>query len=233
VLATNPYTGETAPRVVTAAIVSDGIQHLVSVAVDGGAGPDVVTTGHHLFWSSDRREWLTARSLRSGNTLSTEVGDPRAVTSTASAFAVERMYNLAVADIHTYYVMVGDSPVLVHNCGGSVGGHRPTCTCATGGPPIGPINARLAGGTHPRTGVPFDAQGFPDFSAWRHPNVPDVNINLSGNRGTDVRRANAAAGLSRTPRGYTWHHHQTCGLMQLVVRSVHRKTGHTGGFSIC
>ena len=26
------------------------------------------------------------------------------------------MYNLSVADIHTYYVLAGDTPVLVHNC---------------------------------------------------------------------------------------------------------------------
>jgi hypothetical protein len=27
------------------------------------------------------------------------------------------MYNLTVADVHTYYVVAGDTPVLVHNCG--------------------------------------------------------------------------------------------------------------------
>jgi hypothetical protein len=29
-------------------------------------------------------------------------------------------YNLTVADIHTYYVVAGSTPVLAHNCGGSV-----------------------------------------------------------------------------------------------------------------
>ncbi|WP_343207166.1 HNH endonuclease [Bacillus inaquosorum] len=32
-----------------------------------------------------------------------------------------------------------------------------------------------------------------------------------------------------TPDGYTWHHHQDPGRMQLVDQKVHRKTGHTGG----
>jgi len=27
------------------------------------------------------------------------------------------MYNLTVADLHTYYVLAGTTPVLVHNCG--------------------------------------------------------------------------------------------------------------------
>ena len=92
-------------------------------------------------------------------------------------------------------------------------------------------NSHLAGGKHPKTGVPFDEDGFPDFSAHRHPDVPDVRIELSGSRGTDFARANKAAGLSETPAGDTWHHHQDSGLMQLIDRTVHAKTGHTGGFS--
>jgi len=88
----------------------------------------------------------------------------------------------------------------------------------------------LQNGVHPVTGAPFDAQGFPDFSAWRHPEVPDVRITLTGDRNKDFRAANDAAGLKSTPEGYTWHHHQDRGLMQLVDTEVHAKTGHNGGF---
>lgn len=35
------------------------------------------------------------------------------------------------------------------------------------------------------------------------------------------------------PKRFTWHHNQELGLMQLVDRNIHRKTGHDGGFSIC
>ncbi|WP_437955465.1 RHS repeat-associated core domain-containing protein [Sorangium sp. So ce119] len=74
---------------------------------------------------------------------------------------------------------------------------------------IGPVrNVHLAGKPHPKTGVPFDKSGYPDFSSYRHPNVADVRIELSGSRSTDFARANAAAGLKETPAGYTWHHHQ-------------------------
>ncbi|MBO2930305.1 MULTISPECIES: HNH endonuclease [Pseudomonadaceae] len=29
--------------------------------------------------------------------------------------------------------------------------------------------------------------------------------------------------------GYTWHHHQDSGRMQLVPELIHSKTGHIGG----
>jgi hypothetical protein len=28
------------------------------------------------------------------------------------------MYDLTISDVHTYYVVAGDKPLLVHNCGG-------------------------------------------------------------------------------------------------------------------
>jgi RHS repeat-associated protein len=99
-----------------------------------------------------------------------------------------------------------------------------------GAPPI--RNASLAGDTHPSTGVPFDDSGFPDFAAFRHPSVPDVRITPTGTRAGDFAAANKAAGLARTPTGYTWHHNQELGVMQLVERNVHAATGHTGGFAI-
>ncbi|OOF88612.1 hypothetical protein BKG94_05580 [Rodentibacter ratti] len=35
-----------------------------------------------------------------------------------------------------------------------------------------------------------------------------------------------------TPDGYTWHHHEEKGKMQLVDTAIHNKTGHTGGKAI-
>lgn len=54
----------------------------------------------------------------------------------------------------------------------------------------------------------------------------------TGNPKTDFDAANQAAGLTETPAGYTWHHHQDIGRMQLVPSDLHAKTGHTGGASI-
>lgn len=35
-----------------------------------------------------------------------------------------------------------------------------------------------------------------------------------------------------TPDGYTWHHKEDLGVMQLVQTEIHQKTAHTGGRSI-
>ena len=92
-----------------------------------------------------------------------------------------------------------------------------------------PRNAHLAGGVHPVTKIPFGADGFPDFSAV---SIKNVEITFNGNRADDFKAANTAAGYAKTPKGYTWHHHQNGRTMQLVPTDIHRKTGHTGGHSI-
>ncbi len=93
-------------------------------------------------------------------------------------------------------------------------------------------NGHLAGKTHPVSGVPFDSDGFPDFSNNLFADgINDVMIVPTSNRTSDFAAANRAAGYSETPEGFTWHHHQDFGRMQLVEYEVHRQTGHTGGFS--
>jgi hypothetical protein len=95
-------------------------------------------------------------------------------------------------------------------------------------------NYHLAGSVHPTTGVPFNSDGFPDFSNHLYrAGVNDVKINPSFiSRLVDEKRANARAGYSKTPKGYTWHHHQDYGRMQLVEKKIHSKTGHTGGYVV-
>jgi RHS repeat-associated protein len=236
VTSTDPVTGQTLAKPVTVLHVNHDTD-LADVTVKNtktGATTVLHTTWHHPFWGADVRRWVEAKDLAVGTTLRSPDGaTAEMVTAVKIWTGLHWMRDLTVGEIHTYYVVAGDTPVLVHNCGGSIGGHKPTCDCANGGAPIGPRNGGLAGGTHPNTGVPFDADGFPDFSAWRHPDVPDVRIDLAGNRSTDFARANAAAGLDETPGGYAWHHHQDCGLMQLIEIGAHAMTGHTGGFSIC
>jgi len=233
VLATDPQTGQTSAEPVTVLHRNED-RDLTTLTVSVSGQPETIeTTWHHPFWDVSLRQWVDAAELQAGHQLQTLGLGTVTVVDVDNGHGREWMHDLTVADVHTYYVIADSTPVLVHNCGGSVKGHTTACTCATGGPPIGPRNASLAGGTHPKTRVPFDAQGFPDFSAWRHPTIPDVRIKLSGSRPTDFRRANAAAGIKTKPKGYTWHHHQDCGLMQLVKTSIHRRTGHTGGFSIC
>nr|WP_320120064.1 DUF6443 domain-containing protein [uncultured Marinifilum sp.] len=94
-------------------------------------------------------------------------------------------------------------------------------------------NGHLAGKVHPKTGVPFTRKGFPNFKNHLYKRgANDVRISPTGNRLHDFSAANKAAGYKSTPKGYTWHHHQTRGRMQLVESNIHRQTGHTGGFSL-
>ena len=90
-------------------------------------------------------------------------------------------------------------------------------------------NADLAGQNHPLTGVPFNNNGFPDFSSVA---VQTVQIQYTGTRLGDYAAANEAAGLDYTPDGFTWHHVEDGTTMQLVPEDIHAATGHTGGFSL-
>ena len=49
---------------------------------------------------------------------------------------------------------------------------------------------------------------------------------------TDFKNANAEAGLSKTPQGYTWQHCEDETTMELVRTDVHKLFPHTGGFSL-
>ncbi len=132
------------------------------------------------------------------------------------------VYNFEVEDYHTYYV--SGVKVLVHNSG--------PCDNVPGQPKKY-RNGHLANDKHPNTDVPFDKDRFPDFSKNLYKDGKnDVIIKPTGNRELDFQAANEAAGYKTTPKGYTWHHHQTRGRMQLVETEVHAKTGHTGGFSL-
>ena len=94
---------------------------------------------------------------------------------------------------------------------------------------ITPRNVHLAGKPHPVTKIPFNQQGFPDFSGVSR---AEVKIVQTGNRRVDSAAANKAANLSDTPERFIWHHHQDGRTMQLVPETIHQQTGHTGGVAI-
>ncbi|MFE7868894.1 Hint domain-containing protein [Micromonospora humida] len=76
VLATDPTTGRTAPRVVTALIVGSGTKQLVdiTVTVDGPQGSrteTITATAGHPFWVADQQQWREAKDLKPGYTFET------------------------------------------------------------------------------------------------------------------------------------------------------------------
>lgn len=123
VMATDPETGRTEVQTVAAAIKGDGVKHLVKVTIDtdgerGAETAEVTATDGHPFWVPELHEWVDATDLQSGQWLQTNAGTYVQVTA-IERWTVARatVHNLTVANIHTYYVVSGESSVLVHNCG--------------------------------------------------------------------------------------------------------------------
>ncbi|MER6622371.1 polymorphic toxin-type HINT domain-containing protein [Streptomyces sp. NPDC000931] len=122
VVATDPKTGKTAVKEVTALIIGKGAKNLVEITIDtdgekGGKTAKTTATDGHPFWVPELREWVRATDLRSGDWLKTSAGTRVQVSAVKRWTQQARVYNLTVADIHTYYVVAGASSVLVHNCG--------------------------------------------------------------------------------------------------------------------
>ena len=114
VVATDPGTGETAARPVTALIRHSGPHRMVDVGF--GDGTRIVATDHHPFWDVTTGRFVDATDLHVGDRVRGSDGAALAVTTVRSYDAVLTAYNLTVDDIHTYYT--GTTPVLVHNsCG--------------------------------------------------------------------------------------------------------------------
>ncbi|WP_433367959.1 polymorphic toxin-type HINT domain-containing protein [Streptosporangium sp. CA-115845] len=121
VIATDPETGTTRAKPIIALITSKGVKNLVQITVDtdgdkGSATGVVIATDEHPFWVSDQRAWVQATKLQPGKWLRTSAGNQLQVVGIAKwTTGYQRVHNLTVADIHTYYVAVGGADTLVHN----------------------------------------------------------------------------------------------------------------------
>ncbi|MFI0506915.1 polymorphic toxin-type HINT domain-containing protein [Streptomyces albogriseolus] len=79
-------------------------------------GREQLTATHeHPFWVPEIGAWVEARNLAAGMTLRTPDGTTIRVLSNRAYTKHARTYNLTVDDLHTYYVLAGATPVLVHN----------------------------------------------------------------------------------------------------------------------
>ena len=141
------------------------------------------------------------------------------------------VYTFKVADYHSYYV--SDLNIWTHNM----------CSIR---------NGHLAGKKHEATGVKFNKNGYPKFdskfttqikkanySAGRSAHFKEASLKLFQTAARDgnvfnkfTREELELFRRGKIPSSYTWHHHQSSGVMQLVDREIHRRTGHTGGISI-
>ncbi|PZF99891.1 sugar-binding protein, partial [Micromonospora deserti] len=118
VLAQDPSTGENSSRVVERLHINHD-QALTDLFIRTGDGEfaKVETTQHHPFWSESRRDWVAAGDLQPTEWLRTASNERANVAKVHNYTGSQEMRDLTVADIHTYYVLAGTTPVLVHNCG--------------------------------------------------------------------------------------------------------------------
>ncbi|MFJ9034902.1 polymorphic toxin-type HINT domain-containing protein, partial [Streptomyces sp. NPDC102274] len=116
VLSTNPTTGETNAQPVTELLPSEGDKKLNELTITTADGNQKITgTAEHPFWIPKANAWINAADLKPGTTLSTPNGTTAKIANNRPYTDHVRTYNFAVANLHTYYVLAGTTPVLVHN----------------------------------------------------------------------------------------------------------------------
>ncbi|REH51886.1 RHS repeat-associated protein [Kutzneria buriramensis] len=97
---------------------------VATAAVLGSAAPasadtssTLTTTFHHPFYDTTQAAFVDAVDLHPGDRLQTADGGAAEVTSVRAYHQTETTYDLTIDGLHTYYVVAGAAPVLVHNCG--------------------------------------------------------------------------------------------------------------------
>ena len=132
VLAADPVDGTQAAKPVEAVHVHDDA--LVDLIVDGAV---LRTTEDHPFWSVTDQQFERADHLTPGEEVLTATG----TTATIDGLDVANSryapaHNLTITELHTYYVLAGNTATLVHNCG------EATNTAADVARPLSQVEAR-------------------------------------------------------------------------------------------
>ncbi|MEU5147366.1 RHS repeat-associated core domain-containing protein [Streptomyces yangpuensis] len=116
IVTTDTETGEKVVREVAGTIVTADDKDFVDLTVTTGSGDtSLVTTVTHPFWVENEGRFVEAGELVPGMLLRTPEG--RTVPVKAMRFFTQRMqtFDLTVDGIHAYYVLAGDTSLLVHN----------------------------------------------------------------------------------------------------------------------
>jgi RHS repeat-associated protein len=92
----------------------------LTVRTKNGRTATLHTTANHPFWNDTTHTWVPAGKLHQGDALNTPADNHAYVVGTHPTPGTAKRWNLTVQQHHTYYVLAGDTPVLVHNSGGCV-----------------------------------------------------------------------------------------------------------------
>ncbi|TDU04192.1 RHS repeat-associated protein [Streptomyces sp. 846.5] len=114
----DPTTGKNqGARPVTATWINHD-HDLIDLTVTTGPNGQTATlhtTAEHPFWNPDTHTWTPAGQLKPGQTLATDTSKTVTVKTVTPTAGTADRDNLTVLQLHTYYVMAGSTPILVHN----------------------------------------------------------------------------------------------------------------------
>jgi hypothetical protein len=103
-------------RTVTATFVNHDDDLIdLTVRVQGGKTATLHTTSKHPFWDDTKKAWVSAGKLKPGHLLNTVRNRHVVLVAVRVRPGEAPMYNLTVAGLHTYYVLAGNTSILVHN----------------------------------------------------------------------------------------------------------------------
>ncbi|MCG8918770.1 type IV secretion protein Rhs [Actinokineospora sp. PR83] len=114
VIATDPATGTSYDREVTTTWVHDNEPTRTELTFTDGS--TLAGTDWHPVWVADLGTWTPIAEVRSGSWLKTSSGTWLQVTATRHFTDGGTAHDLTVEQTHTYHVLAGTSPLLVHNC---------------------------------------------------------------------------------------------------------------------
>ncbi|WP_280725004.1 polymorphic toxin-type HINT domain-containing protein [Kitasatospora sp. MAA4] len=118
--AADPTTGKHQGTEAVTAIHINHDNDLVDLVVDTGGGHlnTLQTTSKHPFWDATKYAWVAAGDLPIGDRLQSLEDATVRVAAVKSTPGAANRYNLTVDTLHTYYVLAGSTPILVHNSNG-------------------------------------------------------------------------------------------------------------------
>jgi hypothetical protein len=162
----------------------------------GAQDAHLTTTFHHPFYDETRSAFVEAKDLEPGDILQTPAGTTE-VTGVRLYHANTTTYDLTIGGLHTYYVVAGDTPLLVHNCGTGYNAAGKPCGC--GAPRVFAVDS-----SGEATALPvheIDRARFPDVAdnfdnAIANGKSPIVN-RLTGRSNIRANRNAAQAGQPR------------------------------------
>jgi hypothetical protein len=137
VIATDPIKGITSAEPVMRTITGNGPKRIVDLELLSVNGSSAIkATENHLFWENRTHSWIAAGNLRPGLSLLANSGNSVIVGPVRGHTEILKVYNLAIANIHSYYVSDGKKSVLVHNS---------STVCGLGGFNIGVDGGEVSG----------------------------------------------------------------------------------------